>query len=180
VGLPVILQVVGYQNSGKTTLITTLLQRLAEKGLKTGVIKHHGHPEPLMLNDDGKDTERHRGAGAEVTCVTSSFSSVLSMNAELTLKQSIRIYQALNLDCVLIEGYKKVQYPRVVLLRNHEDDTQLLSQTENLIACIKDTHPDQTKTGSHFYWVEKEKWTEYLITYLVKRIEEERMDLETI
>lgn len=38
-----ILQVVGYQNSGKTTLIEKLCQLAECEGLKLGCFKHHGH-----------------------------------------------------------------------------------------------------------------------------------------
>ena len=38
-----ILQVVGYQNSGKTSFVSELTARLSATGLRVGVIKHHGH-----------------------------------------------------------------------------------------------------------------------------------------
>lgn len=38
-----ILQIVGYQNSGKTTLMEKLIQALTYEGMKVATIKHHGH-----------------------------------------------------------------------------------------------------------------------------------------
>ena len=64
---PSILQIVGYQNSGKTTLVEKVVHALAERKMKVATIKHHGHggfPEVAQ-----KDSERHRKAGAVVSSV---------------------------------------------------------------------------------------------------------------
>ena len=42
-GAPSILQIVGYQNSGKTTLVEKIVHALAESEMKVATIKHHGH-----------------------------------------------------------------------------------------------------------------------------------------
>lgn len=44
-----ILQVVGYQNSGKTTFVEMLLEKLEHDGVQAGCLKHHGHGESRML-----------------------------------------------------------------------------------------------------------------------------------
>ncbi|MDM5316801.1 molybdopterin-guanine dinucleotide biosynthesis protein B [Fictibacillus sp. b24] len=165
---PVILQVVGYQNSGKTTLITKLIKRLEKHRLQTGVIKHHGHGDTLELNDFGKDTERHRNAGAYITSVTSAKNSILSLNSELSIDQVIAIYTVLKMDCILIEGYKKFQYPRVVLFRDNKGEEDLLSQSEHVIARIHGNQIEQSTDNTHFYWAEEEKWLDYLSSYILK------------
>lgn len=65
---PVIFQVSGYQNSGKTTLINKLISGLKEKGLSVITIKHHGHggkPEA----PEGKDSTSHIESGAAASLV---------------------------------------------------------------------------------------------------------------
>jgi molybdopterin-guanine dinucleotide biosynthesis protein B len=47
-----ILQVVGYQNSGKTTLITKLIKMLKEMSYRVGTLKHHGHDGVLYTKKD--------------------------------------------------------------------------------------------------------------------------------
>ncbi|GGB58828.1 molybdopterin-guanine dinucleotide biosynthesis protein MobB [Fictibacillus barbaricus] len=179
-GLPVILQIVGYQNSGKTTVITKLLQCLSKKGIHAGVLKHHGHSGHLNFNDAGKDTERHRTAGAFMTGVSSSGGSVLSMNTELTLDQGIRIYDSLNMDCILIEGYKNIQHPRIVLCRDYSLDQELLNQSHHMVACIS-LNPLEGQGGNipFFLWKDEEKWLDFLVHYIESKSSKERLGHET-
>nr|WP_231620225.1 molybdopterin-guanine dinucleotide biosynthesis protein B [Fictibacillus sp. 26RED30] len=171
---PVILQVVGYQNSGKTTLIKKLLKRLAELHLQTGVIKHHGHGVRVDHNDSGKDTEQHRNAGAHVTCVISSENSILTTNSELPLNKAIAIYETLEMDCILIEGYKNIQFPRVVLLRNDAEDIDLLIHSRDVIATIhlnKSLATPIQRTGSpspRFTRDDEKKWMDCIVTYIIQ------------
>ena len=63
------LHIVGRKNSGKTTLIVDLVQLLTKNGCRVGTIKHtHHHHE---LDTPGKDSHRHREAGAELVGVVS-------------------------------------------------------------------------------------------------------------
>ncbi|WP_270181614.1 molybdopterin-guanine dinucleotide biosynthesis protein B [Alkalihalobacillus sp. CinArs1] len=122
-----ILQVVGYQNSGKTLFIETFIKEAKNRGLKIGVIKHHGHGKPDVY-DRKKDTGRHRHAGAVVTGVSGD--GLLSINAmnekEWELEKIISVYSSFELDLIMIEGYKRHHFPRVVMLRDHRDDGLLV------------------------------------------------------
>src|ERR1700741_3964093 len=60
----------GWSGSGKTTLIEKLLPLLAERGLKGSLIKHAHHH--FDVDQPGKDSYRHRQAGAAEVLVTSS------------------------------------------------------------------------------------------------------------
>ena len=65
---PVIFQVSGYQNSGKTTLVNKIISGLKGKGLSVVTIKHHGHggkPE----TPEGKDSSNHIESGAAASIV---------------------------------------------------------------------------------------------------------------
>ncbi|MET3728993.1 molybdopterin-guanine dinucleotide biosynthesis protein B [Fictibacillus halophilus] len=172
-GSPVILQVVGYQNSGKTTLISKLIKKLAEHHLHAGVIKHHGHGDRVDLNDSGKDTELHRSAGAYITCVTSYESSILTLNSELPLSKAIALYETLEMDCILIEGYKNIQFPRVVLLRNEIEDNDLLLKSHDVVATLHVDKPSATpskRTDSpKFMRDDEEEWMDCLITYITRQ-----------
>ncbi len=64
-----ILQVVGYQNSGKTTLMEKLIKKSADSGLHIASIKHHGHGGALKNEIAEKDSERHQKAGSAITAV---------------------------------------------------------------------------------------------------------------
>jgi len=129
-----IIQIVGYQNSGKTTLVEKVVHALAESEMKVATIKHHGHggfPEVAQ-----KDSERHRKAGAVVSSVEGAgLLSLSSLREEWSLQEIIRLYEFFEVDIILIEGYKKESYPKVVLLRS-EEDVELLHKVENIVAVI--------------------------------------------
>ena len=65
---PVIYQVVGYQNSGKTTFLLKLIQVLKGYDLKVATIKHHGHGGYPDVSQQ-KDSSKHLDAGAAVALV---------------------------------------------------------------------------------------------------------------
>ncbi|WP_142953020.1 molybdopterin-guanine dinucleotide biosynthesis protein B [Bacillus toyonensis] len=129
-----IIQIVGYQNSGKTTLVEKMVHALAESEMKVATIKHHGHggfPEVAQ-----KDSERHRKAGAVVSSVEGAgLLSLSSLREEWSLQEIIRLYEFFEVDTILIEGYKKENYPKVVLLRSAED-IELVHKVENVVAVI--------------------------------------------
>ncbi|EZP78787.1 molybdopterin-guanine dinucleotide biosynthesis protein B [Parageobacillus genomosp. 1] len=129
-------QVVGYKNSGKTTLIEKWVKIASSEGYRVGTIKHHGHggePERRYAN---ADSERHERAGA--VCVSVEGDGLLELHARRpswSLAQILSFYQLLPLDFVLVEGYKSERYPKVVMVRN-EEDWDSLSQLSNIIAVI--------------------------------------------
>jgi molybdopterin-guanine dinucleotide biosynthesis adapter protein len=132
--LPV-LQIVGYQNSGKTTLIEKLIKKSTNKGLRPGSIKHHGHGgEPQA--DKGRDTHRHREAGA--ICTTVEGGGLLQLHAqkeEWSLDEMLTIYHHLPVDVVFVEGWKKIDLPKVVMIRS-QDDIALLNEVHSIVAVI--------------------------------------------
>ncbi|MCM3734443.1 molybdopterin-guanine dinucleotide biosynthesis protein B [Bacillus cytotoxicus] len=158
-----VLQIVGYQNSGKTTLTEKLIKALTNEGVKVGAIKHHGHggyPEvPLQ-----KDSERHRGAGAIVSAVEGDGLLSLSTKGDWSLEKIIRLYTCFEAEVIIVEGYKKERYPKVVLLRS-EEDASLLESAENVIAVI--TWNKALKTGQECYQIfhitEAEKYINWLV-----------------
>ncbi len=132
-----VFQIVGYQDSGKTTLTVKLIERLSAKGLKAGTIKHHGHGGTPEAGDSGKDTARHREAGAAAAVVEGGGFMNLSAVSEngWTPGDMLKIYEHLPVDVILIEGYKKEPFPKAVLLRT-KDDIHLLEELENIKAVI--------------------------------------------
>ena len=63
------ISIVGYADSGKTTLIEKLVPELKKRGYRVGTIKHAVH-EP-SLDTQGKDSWRHFNAGADTVVVSS-------------------------------------------------------------------------------------------------------------
>lgn len=122
-----VLQIVGFKNSGKTTLIENLVRHLkAASGLRIGVIKHHKGAFPY--DTEGKDTWKYRQAGAAAAVIQSPGLLALSMDQqqEKTLAELIGVFRVLgNFELILVEGYKWEAYPKVVLIRSREDYEEL-------------------------------------------------------
>ncbi|MEH0975525.1 molybdopterin-guanine dinucleotide biosynthesis protein B [Bacillus mobilis] len=160
---PSILQIVGYQNSGKTTLVEKIVHALAEREMKVATIKHHGHggfPEVAQ-----KDSERHRKAGAVVSSVEGAgLLSLSSLKEEWSLQEIIRLYEFFEVDTILIEGYKKESYPKVVLLRSAED-VELLHKVENIVAVITwhDAPTNLREEYKEFHITEEELYIDWFV-----------------
>ncbi|MDM5190394.1 molybdopterin-guanine dinucleotide biosynthesis protein B [Bacillus sp. DX4.1] len=158
-----ILQIVGYQNSGKTTLMEKLIQALTYEGMKVATIKHHGHggyPEVPK-----KDSERHLQAGAVVSSVEGAgLLSLSALHDKWSLQEIIRLYTFFEVDMILIEGYKKETYPKIVLLRTDED-LALLDKVENVMAVITWNGITQRlqKTYKTFHIKEEELYMEWFV-----------------
>ncbi|MBF0708169.1 molybdopterin-guanine dinucleotide biosynthesis protein B [Alkalihalobacillus hwajinpoensis] len=133
-----ILQVIGYQNSGKTLFAEKFIEMATSAGRKVGVIKHHGHGAP-DVSDQNKDTGRHREAGATVTGVSGG--GMVSVQAtqenEWDLNQLIRLYEMFDVDLILIEGYKEESYPKVAIIRDAED-LHLLEKSHIIGSIVKE------------------------------------------
>jgi molybdopterin-guanine dinucleotide biosynthesis adapter protein len=132
---PVVFQVVGYQNSGKTTITAKLIEDLVKKGLKTVTIKHHGHGGRLAALPQ-KDTEKHLNAGALASIVEGDGSLMLQAdNFYPSLEDQIELMKFFHPDVILIEGYKLKSFPKLLLLRD-ESDLSLLDTVSNVSAIV--------------------------------------------
>jgi molybdopterin-guanine dinucleotide biosynthesis protein B len=160
-----ILQVVGYQNSGKTTLMSKLVQRLSSNGYSVGTIKHHGHGGKPDYGDSGKDSDIHRQAGASVVAVEGEGSLHLTVqHLSWDLHKAISLYKSFQLDAILVEGYKMEDYPKVVLLRKR-DDVELLHTLSN-INCVISQVPLTTEEKGDlqcFLRTEEKAYMNYLL-----------------
>ncbi|RHW43198.1 molybdopterin-guanine dinucleotide biosynthesis protein B [Neobacillus notoginsengisoli] len=151
---PFIFQIVGFQNSGKTTLSESLITIFKEAGLKVSSIKHHGHGGKPEVHEQ-KDSARHLSAGAEAVLVEGGGRLLIhSEKEEWTLEEQLAMLSAFYPDVILIEGHKNAAYPKIVLLRNEQDEI-LLQQLENILALAywqnkpETSYPAFPITGSH-------------------------------
>lgn len=132
---PIIYQIVGYQNSGKTTLILKLIEILKKEGFKTVTIKHHGHGgKPDILSQ--KDSAKHINAGAVASLVEGEGRLILQVDeTALILEEQIRFMNFFSPDIILIEGHKKKSYPKLLILRD-ENDLSLIAEVCNIKTVI--------------------------------------------
>lgn len=108
---PYIFAVSGCKNSGKTTLIASLIPELTRRGYKVAVIKHDGHD--CEWDTPGTDTYRFQKAGALGTGIYSS--RRLMVTKEYCEPDERTLLKAFGeADIVLIEGLKHSSYPKYV------------------------------------------------------------------
>lgn len=136
-----IIQLCGYKNSGKTTLITALIPLLKQHGLRIAVIKHDRHG--FEMDHEGTDTYKYREAGAEGIAIASPGRTAMLREAEMELTSLIQLY--CDYDLVLVEGYKMEPYPKLVLLRGPED-IELVDQVKEIRGLV--VRPDMLKEPS--------------------------------
>lgn len=112
----------GYCGSGKTTLVEGLIGALKSRGLRVSVVKHAHHN--FDVDHPGKDTWRHREAGAfEVVAASSRRLALMrefEQEAELTVHHLIAELHD-GVDWVLVEGFKQSDLLKVEVWRAQAD-----------------------------------------------------------
>ena len=112
--MPPIVSIVGQSESGKTTLIEKLIPLLTQRGYRIGTIKHTHHA--VDIDRSGKDSARHRTAGAETVMLASPGRiAMFKATASESLDGLIRYFD--DVDLLITEGYKRENKPKIEVLR---------------------------------------------------------------
>lgn len=126
---------------GKTTVIEALIPALRRKGYRVGTIKHHVHT--FMMDQPGKDTYRHKEAGARTTALASPTGLAIIQDVERDpAPDEIAALYFHDVDLILTEGYKSGTTPKIEVFRKevsphplaNRDDTWLAFVSDNLIS----------------------------------------------
>ncbi len=108
----------GYSGSGKTTLVEALIPQLKRRGLRVSVVKHAHHS--FDIDHAGKDTRRHREAGAFEVVVASDRRLALVREFEQPSQPTVHHLIAElygGVDWVLVEGFKASDLLKVEVWR---------------------------------------------------------------
>ena len=107
----------GWSGAGKTTLLTRVIPHFRAAGLRVSVIKHAHHK--FDVDVPGKDSWRHRQAGAEEVLVSSDMRWALML--ELRGAREPRLPELLaklsRVDLVIVEGYKSEPHRKIEVYR---------------------------------------------------------------
>lgn len=115
------LHVVGYKNSGKTTLVARWVRLLKKNGLSVAVLKHHGHGGKPDMSESTTDTAQFLASGADATLVAGGGAIQFNCNEEPDFAKLKELASIGKPEVLLIEGYKSESGDKVILLRNEED-----------------------------------------------------------
>ncbi len=128
----------GWSGSGKTTLIEKLIPRFVGAGLRVSLIKHAHHT--FDVDQPGKDSYRHRHAGAAEVLVTSSRRWVLMHELrgahEPPFEEQIRRLSPC--DLLLVEGFKHAPIPKLEVWRAEPGEALLHPNDPHIVAVASD------------------------------------------
>lgn len=130
--------ITGYSGSGKTTLIEKVIPALTRRGLRVSLVKHAHHQ--FDIDVPGKDSHRHRVAGATEVLITSSKRWALMHElrdaAEPTLEE--QLLRLSPCDVAIIEGWKHQARPKIEVHRKLAGKQLLYPNDPNVIAIATD------------------------------------------
>jgi len=129
---------VGRSGSGKTSLMVRLLPELRRRGLTVSTIKHAHHG--FDLDRSGKDSFRHREAGAKEVMLVSDARWALMHEIgdapEPPLEELVR--RMAPVDFVLIEGFHTHGHSMIEVYRPTEGHALLWREGSNIVAVASD------------------------------------------
>ncbi len=133
-----VIGVAGFKNSGKTTLVEKLVRALTAKGYRIATVKHAHHS--FDMDHEGRDSYRHRMAGAtEVAVVSRSrFALIHELRDEPEPSLADIIARLTPCDLVIVEGYKRDTHDKIEV-RNLALDHPALAGDDPTIVAIAAT-----------------------------------------
>ena len=138
--VPPIVSVVGNSGAGKTTLLEKLIPELIRRGLKVGTIKHDVHG--FEMDKPGKDSWRHKHAGALATVISSPYQIGMVKDVKYDHKPDELLLLFNGMDIILTEGYKRGDHPKMEIFRTEIISEPLCKNDSHLIALITDSDVD--------------------------------------
>jgi molybdopterin-guanine dinucleotide biosynthesis adapter protein len=132
----------GFSGAGKTTLVEKLIPALKARGLRVSVVKHAHHK--FDIDHVGKDTYRHREAGAFEVVVASD--KRLALMREFEKPTALKVHHLIaqlyaGVDWVLVEGFKDSDLPKIEVWRLAHG-AQALYENDNFVVAIATDAPD--------------------------------------
>ena len=131
--------VVGYKNAGKTGLMERLVAEISERGLRVSTLKHAHHS--FDIDQQGKDSYRHRDAGAHQVLLASStrwaLMTELRGDNEPPLAKLLALLDPV--DLVLVEGYKRDTHAKIEAFRAEPGNPLIAKDDPTICAVASDT-----------------------------------------
>lgn len=138
--MPPILSIVGKSKSGKTTLVEKLISELKCRGYRIGTIKHTHHG--FSLDQQGKDSSRHRAAGADAVIVSGPGTMAMVRDQPDGSLSALTTYFQ-DMDLVIVEGFKRENQPKIEVCRAENRKAPIDPQVTRLIAQVTDMKIDR-------------------------------------
>lgn len=135
---PLTLGITGKSGSGKTTLIEKIIPILKNRGHRLGVVKHAR--KGFQMDQNGKDSWRHKEAGAEATLVVSQNTIALVKDTQTSSLNGVLHYLS-DMDLIIVEGFKQEKIPKIEIFRRDSGHKEpLFLEDPNLLAFVTDSN----------------------------------------
>ena len=141
-----IIGVVGHKNSGKTTVIESVVHKLTRKGYRVATAKHITQ-KGFSIDIKGKDTWRHSRAGANpVTSVSDIETAVLIKKGESEFSPDHLFRFTPEIDVIMLEGFSRLilddkNIGKILCVRSREEDKELRKKTKGKIIAVCSARP---------------------------------------
>lgn len=130
---------IGRSGTGKTTLLVKVIAELHGRGFKVGSIKHSHHITEAAMDAEGKDSWRHKQAGAERTLLVGNKQlQLVADSPDRLLPAELAARYMDGMQLVLVEGYKASPGDKVEVVRAERASIPLLRPEDGLIAVVSD------------------------------------------
>ena len=133
-----IIGVVGWKDTGKTTLIEKLIGELIKRNLTVSTIKHSHHK--VSIDKKGTDSFRHFNAGAKETILTSDKKWV-KFSRQISDGQgnfSHLIKQIIPVDILIVEGFKASGHKKIEVINSMNGRKPLYETDKTICGLISD------------------------------------------
>ncbi len=139
--MPPVIALVGKPDSGKTTMLEALIPILRGHGFQVGTIKHHVHA--FEMDTPGKDTWRHKQAGAAIIALSSptAVGVIRDVKGDSTVADLVDRYFN-EVDLVIAEGYKHSNLPKIEVHRTAVAESPLAHRDATWIAMVSDAESE--------------------------------------
>ena len=135
-----VIGIVGWKNSGKTTLATRLIAEFTARGFRVASVKHAHHA--FQIDDGETDSARHRRAGAAQVAIVSSqrWALVSELRGEREPSFAEVIAALAPCDLVVVEGYKSEPIPKIEVRRAGAAEQRPLSLDDPMVIAVAADH----------------------------------------
>lgn len=134
--------ITGYKNAGKTGLMERLVTEITSRGFSVSTLKHAHHT--FDVDHPGKDSFRHRSAGAQQVLLSSGTRWALMSELRGADEPPLSdLLQKLDpVDLILVEGYKRDRHPKIEAYRGETNHPLIAKDDETIRAVATDTTLD--------------------------------------
>ena len=138
---PPIISIVGLSGTGKTNLLERLIPEFTRRGFRVGTVKHHRHR--FEMDQPGKDSWRHKHAGAAVAIISSPYRIGMIKDVDHDHRPEELAPFFCGVDIILTEGYKQDHNPKIEVFRPKADGGEpILRDDVHLVALVSDAKVD--------------------------------------